>query len=79
MGNPRVIASRRRGNPRNRRDSMKEIVVKVKDQYKVLVGPGLLKEAGKLIANVARKIQKLMIVSDSNVAPLYMTQLRGSL
>ena len=79
MGNPRVIASRRRGNPRNRRDSMKEIVVKVKDQYKVLVGPGLLKEAGKLIANVDRKIQKLMIVSDSNVAPLYMTQLRGSL
>ena len=58
---------------------MKEIVVKVKDQYKVLVGSGLLKETGKLIADVDRKIQKLMIVSDSNVAPLYMAQLRGSL
>ena len=58
---------------------MKEIVVKVKDQYKVLVGAGLLGEAGKLIADVDSKIQKLMIVSDSNVAPLYMAQLRGSL
>ena len=58
---------------------METINVKVEKQYKVLVGPGLLKEAGKLIANVDRKIQKLMIVSDSNVAPLYMAQLRASL
>ena len=58
---------------------METINVKVENQYKVLVGPGLLKEAGKLIADVDRKIQKLMIVSDSNVAPLYMAQLRTSL
>ena len=58
---------------------METINVKVEKQYKVLVGPGLLGEAGRLIAGTDSKIQKLMIVSDSNVAPLYMTQLRGSL
>ena len=58
---------------------MKEIVVKVRNQYKVLVGPGLLGEAGRLIAETDNRIQKLMIVSDSNVAPLYMSKLRASL
>ena len=58
---------------------MKTINVKVEKQYDVLVGEGLLGEAGKLIADVDRKIQKLMIVSDSNVAPLYMSDLRASL
>ena len=58
---------------------MKEISVTVEKQYKVLVGPGLLGETGKLITGVDSKIQKLMIVSDSNVAPLYMAQLRASL
>ena len=58
---------------------MKEISVKVEHQYKVLVGAGLLGEAGKLIADVDSKIQKLMIVSDSHVAPLYLAELRGSL
>ena len=58
---------------------MKTINVKVENQYKVLVGPGLLGEAGRLIAETDKRIQKLMIVSDSNVAPLYMSKLRGSL
>ena len=58
---------------------MKTINVKVEKQYDVLVGEGLLGKAGKLIADVDRKIQKLMIVSDSNVAPLYMSDLRASL
>ena len=58
---------------------MKTISVKVEKQYDVLVGVGLLGGAGKLIAGVDSKIQKLMIVSDSNVAPLYMAQLRASL
>lgn len=58
---------------------MKTINVKVENQYKVLVGPGLLGEAGRLIAETDNRIQKLMIVSDSNVAPLYMSKLRGSL
>lgn len=58
---------------------MKTISVKVEKQYDVLVGAGLLGEAGRLIAGVDSKIQKLMIVSDSNVAPLYMSKLRGTL
>ena len=58
---------------------MKTISVKVEKQYDVLVGTGLLGEAGRLIAGLDSKIQKLMIVSDSNVAPLYMAQLRASL
>ena len=58
---------------------METINVKVEKQYKVLVGPGLLKEVGKLIADVDSKIQKFMIVSDSNVAPLYMAELKASL
>ena len=58
---------------------MKKINVNVAKSYDVLVGAGLLKEAGKLITGVDSKIQKLMIVSDSNVAPLYMSKLRASL
>lgn len=58
---------------------MKKINVNVAKSYDVLVGAGLLKEAGKLIADIDHKIQKLMIVSDSNVAPLYMSDLRASL
>ena len=58
---------------------MKTINVKVENPYKVLVGPGLLGEAGRLIAEADNRIQKLMIVSDSNVAPLYMSGLRRAL
>ena len=58
---------------------METIHVNVKDAYDVLVGPGLLAQAGKLIAGVDSKIQKLMIVSDSHVAPLYMSELKESL
>lgn len=58
---------------------MKTINVKVEKPYKVLVGPGLLGDAGRLIAETDNRIQKLMIVSDSNVAPLYMSALRGTL
>ena len=58
---------------------MKTINVKVENPYKVLVGLGLLGEAGRLIAESDNRIQKLMIVSDSNVAPMYMSKLRGTL
>ena len=58
---------------------MKQISVKVEKPYSVLVGPGLLAQSGNLIKESDNRIQKLMIVSDSNVAPLYMLKLRGSL
>ena len=58
---------------------MKKITVKVEKPYNVLVGSGLLAQSGNLIKETDSKIQKLMIVSDSNVAPLYMSELRASL
>ena len=58
---------------------MKTINVKVEKPYDVLVGSGLLCDAGKLIAGVDSKIQKLLIVSDSHVAPLYIAELKASL
>lgn len=58
---------------------MKTINLKVENPYKVLVGSGLLAQTGNLIKENDKRIQKLMIVSDSNVAPLYMSKLRGSL
>ena len=56
---------------------MKTINVKVENPYKVLVDPGLLAQSGNLIKENDNRIQKLMIVSDSNVAPMYMSKLRG--
>ena len=50
---------------------METIHVNVKDAYDVLVGPGLLSQSGALIKDIDSRIQKLLIVSDSNVARLY--------
>ena len=58
---------------------METINVKVQNPYDVLVGPGLLEKAGQLITGVDSKIQKLLIVSDSHGAPLYITELKTSL
>ena len=58
---------------------MERITVKVKNQYDVLVGSGLLSQSGELIRGVDSHIQKLFIVSDSNVAPLYLEKLRDVL
>ena len=58
---------------------MERITVKVKNQYNVLVGSGLLDQSGKFIHESDSRIQKLFIVSDSNVAPLYLEKLRDVL
>ena len=58
---------------------METIHVNVKDSYDVLVGPGLLAQSGALIKDVDSRIQKLLIVSDSNVAKLYKDELAGVL
>ena len=58
---------------------METIKVKVEKEYDVLVGNGLLKDSGKYIAAADGAIQKTMIVSDTNVAKLYMAELRDSL
>ena len=58
---------------------METIQVNVKDAYNVLVGSGLLGQSGELIRGVDSRIQKLFVVSDSNVAPLYLEKLRDVL
>ena len=58
---------------------METIHVNVQDSYDVLVGSGLLSQSGKLIHEVDSRIQKLFVVSDSNVAPLYLEKLRDVL
>ena len=58
---------------------METIHVNVQDSYNVLVGSGLLSQSGELIRDVDSRIQKLFVVSDSNVAPLYLEKLRDVL
>ena len=57
---------------------MKTIEVKTEKKYNVLVGRELLDEAGKLISEVSRG-EKIFLVSDSNVAGLYMERVEKSL
>ena len=58
---------------------METIHVNVQKSYDVLVGSGLLGQSGELIHEVDSRIQKLFVVSDSNVAPLYLEKLRDVL
>ena len=58
---------------------MQTIHVNVVNPYDVLVGSGLLDQSGKLIHQADSRIQKLFVVSDSNVAPLYLEKLRDVL
>ena len=58
---------------------MQTIHVNVETPYDVLVGSGLLSQSGKLIHESDTRIQKLFVVSDSNVAPLYLEKLRAVL
>lgn len=57
---------------------MKTIEVKTEKKYDALVGRELLDEAGKLISEVSRG-EKIFLVSDSNVAGLYMERVEKSL
>lgn len=58
---------------------MKGIFVGTKPSYKVLIGRGAMTQAGSLIRRVSEDIQKILIVTDTNIAPLYLEKLRKSL
>lgn len=47
--------------------------------YDVMIGTGLLGKSGELIKQVLPKAERAVIVSDSNVAPLYADTVRASL
>ena len=58
---------------------MDTIRVNASTSYNVLVGPGLLSEAGTLITEAVPKARAAMIVSDDNVYPLYGEALKAAL
>jgi len=58
---------------------MKNVKISVSKEYEVLIGTGLLENSGKLIRNVCPKSSLAAVISDDNVAPLYMDKLRASL
>ena len=48
-------------------------------EYEIVIGPGLLSQAGERIRAVTPKARRLFVVTDSNVAPLYLGTLVESL
>ena len=57
---------------------MRKITVKASQSYDVMIGSGLLKNAGKYISDVL-KSRRTFIVSDDNVFPLFGETLKKSL
>ena len=58
---------------------MEKIHVKAGKEYDVLVGSSLLEKSGELITGTCSGIQKLLVVTDSNVEKLYLSKLKKSL
>jgi len=68
-------------NERKRQIPMSDnrIHVRASREYDVVIGSGLLADSGKLVAEAVPKATKLLIVSETNVAPLYMDTVASSL
>jgi 3-dehydroquinate synthase len=58
---------------------MRTVEVKTEKPYKIYVGSGLLDEAGRIAENSLGGAEKVLIVADSVVAPLYLRTVRQSL
>lgn len=58
---------------------MKTIHVEASKSYDILIGTGLLKDAGNQLLSVLKKPCKVVIISDSNVFPIYGGILENSL
>lgn len=58
---------------------MKTIHVGTDRPYDILIGGGLLDQAGPLCRAALPKAGKLAVITDSTVAPLYLTRVRASL
>lgn len=57
---------------------MREVTVNASKKYDILIGRGLLEQSGKLIKQVTGG-SCVAVVTDSNVAPLYMQTLKAGL
>lgn len=58
---------------------MKTITVETSKKYDVIVERGLLNSAGAYIRRVLPKASRAAVISDDNVAPIYLEQVRESL
>ena len=58
---------------------MKTVKVSASKEYEVIIGSGLLLSAGEKFRAVAPKAEKAAIVSDDNVAPIYLEKVEKSL
>jgi 3-dehydroquinate synthase len=58
---------------------MKGIFVGTKPSYKVIIGSRALTQVGSLIEKTAPDVQKVLIVSDTNVAPLFLETVKKSI
>ena len=58
---------------------MKIIPVNASTSYEIIIGDGLLKQSGKYCLSALGKPCRLCIVTDDNVAPLYLETVRASL
>ena len=57
---------------------MRKVTVNASKKYDILIGRGLLEQSGKLIKQAAGG-SCVAVVTDSNVAPLYMQTLKAGL
>ena len=55
------------------------IHVKASRQYDVVIGHGLLNQCGSLVKEVVPKAVKVLVVTETNVAPLYLDQVTESI
>ncbi len=55
---------------------MKKLTVHVGDTYEIFIEKGLLKDCGKYV-RVVSKAKKIAIVTETNVAPLYLDTVKG--
>ncbi|MBQ7522237.1 MAG: 3-dehydroquinate synthase [Clostridia bacterium] len=58
---------------------MRKISVATGRPYEILIQHGIIDSCGKIIRSVSSKSQKVMIISDSNVFPLYAERIKKSL
>ena len=56
-----------------------KIHVTASEDYDVIIGSGILKDTGSIVRDVLPKASKILIVSDTNVAPLYMDKVKASI
>lgn len=54
------------------------VSVSASENYNVLIGRGILADVGKLCADKLKNTKKILVVSDSNVTPLYTAKVKKS-